>query len=262
MAQTITNGIRITYDDLGQGEPALLFMPGWCANRTVFQDLITRTSRCRRTLAIDWRGHGESAPAKGDFGSDDLLDDALAVIQTSEVKKVVPVALAHSGWVAIKLRERLGERIPKLVHLEWIILDAPPPFLQALKGMQSPNQWKQTIDQFFSQWLHGVDNPRLIHFVKEEMGSYGFEMWSRAAREIHAAYTQEGNPLKALSRLKPPIPVLHLCVPSADPGYLPAQQSFAAAHPWFTVRRLEGHSHFPTFEVPDSIASAVEQFVQ
>lgn len=83
-------------------------------------------------------------------------------------------------------------------------------------------------------------------------------MWSRAAREIHAAYNQKGNSLQALSRLKLQIPVLHLCVPSADSGYLPAQQSSAASHPGFAVCRLEAHSHFSMFEVPDTIASAIE----
>jgi pimeloyl-ACP methyl ester carboxylesterase len=128
--------------------------------------------------------------------------------------------------------------------------------------MQSLGQWKQTIDQMFSRWLHGVDNPKLIRFVRDEMGSYGFEMWPRAGREISTAYTKEGNPLKALSRLKPHVPTLHLCVHSEDPGYLPAQQSFAAANPWFAVRELKAHSHFPMFEVPDQIVSTIEGFVR
>lgn len=108
---------------------------------------------------------------------------------------VVPVALAHAGWVALQLRQTLGNRIPKLVFLEWIILDAPPPFLLALKETHSPGQWKQTIDPMFSRWLHGVDNPKLIRFVRDEMGSYGFEMWSRAGHEISTA-------LKAMYREK------------------------------------------------------------
>ena len=110
MAKVLSDGVPIAYDDSGQVEPALLFMPGWCANRTVFQDLIPRSSRHRRTLAIDWRSHGESAGPKGDFGLDDLLQDALAVIRASGAERVVPVALAHAGWLAIKLRQKLGDR--------------------------------------------------------------------------------------------------------------------------------------------------------
>jgi len=31
---------------------------------------------------------------------------------------VVPVGLAHAGWIALALRERLGARVPALVLLD------------------------------------------------------------------------------------------------------------------------------------------------
>jgi pimeloyl-ACP methyl ester carboxylesterase len=184
-----------------------------------------------------------------------------AVIEASGAEKIAPVTISHAGWIAIELRRRLGERIPKIAFLDWIIVEAPPPFLEALKGMQSPERWRQTVDHILSLWLHGVENPALEHFVREEMGACGFEVWSRAAREISAAYAQYGSPLRALAALNPPIPVLHLYAQPEDAGYLAAQQSFAAQHPWFQVEKLRARSHFPMFETPDEIASAIERFV-
>lgn len=261
MAQAISSGVKISYDDLGRGEPALLFLPGWCANRTVFRDLATRCSAHRRALALDWRGHGESGSPTSDFGDNGFVEDALVVIKASGARKIVPVALAHAGWVAIELRRRLKERIQKLVLLDWIILEAPPPFLEALKGMQSPDHWRKTVERIFDLWLHGVDNPALSRFVREEMGAYGFEMWARAAREISAAYAKAGSPLQALSLLKPPVPVLHLYAQPEDAGYLAAQQSFAASHAWFHVRKMNARSHFPMFEIPGEMALAIEPFI-
>ena len=88
------------------------------------------------------------------------------------------MATAHSGWVALELRRRLGSRIPKLVLLDWIILQAPAPFVGALQAFQDPVQWEPAREQLFSLWLEGVDNPEVILFVREEMGAYGFEMWA------------------------------------------------------------------------------------
>ncbi len=262
MAITSSQGVSIVYDDLGQGEPALLFMPGWCANRTVFQDLLSRCSRHRRILALDWRGHGQSGPAGGEFGEEQLLEDALSVMAASRASQVVPVALAHAGWVALKLRQRLGARISKLVLLDWLVLEPPAAFLQALDGMQSRENWSQTVNQIFDLWLHGVENPKVTRFVREEMGAYGFEMWSRAAREIKAAYAKAGNPLKALLGLSPSVPVLHLYAQPQDLEYFTAQQIFAETHPWFYVEKLKAQSHFPVFEVPEEICTAIEQFVR
>jgi pimeloyl-ACP methyl ester carboxylesterase len=258
---TTQDGLRIAYDDLGRGEPALLFLTGWCADRTAFQDVPQRVSATRRALVVDWRGHGESERPAGDFGTDGLVLDALAVIQASGAREVIPVALSHAGWVALELRRRLGARVPKLVLLDWIVLEAPPPFLQALAGMQSPARWRATVDAIFGLWLHGVDNAKVSRFVREGMGSYGFDMWSRAAREITAAYAKAGSPLKALAALDPPAPVLHLYAQPEDPAYLAAQQQFAAEHPWFQVSKLDARTHFPMFEVPADMAAVIGSFV-
>lgn len=43
-----------TADDVGKLEPALLFLPGWCANRTVFEDLVAQSGRHR-----PWHSIGE-----------------------------------------------------------------------------------------------------------------------------------------------------------------------------------------------------------
>jgi pimeloyl-ACP methyl ester carboxylesterase len=257
---TTSNGVRISYDDHGMGEPALLLLTGWCANRTtMYSKLIAECRKSRRTLALDWRGHGLSADAKSDFGIDDLVQDALSVIEASGAQYVVPVATAHAGWVAIELRRRLAERIPKIILLEWMVFEAPPPFLEALQALQDPEQWEQAREQLFSMWLTGVDNPDVIRLV-HEMADQGFEMWARAGREISASYRQQGAPLQALSHFDEPIPALHLYA-QEPPGYLTAQQAFAAEHPWFSVRRVEARSHFPMTEVPDVVAKEIEYFV-
>lgn len=258
--ETYANGVRISYDDLGTGEPALLMMPGWCANRTtMFSQLAARCSKHRRTIALDWRGHGLSETPESDFGANDLVEDALAVIEASGARQIVPVATAHAGWIAIELRRRLAERIPKIVLLEWIVFEAPPPFMAALEALQVPKRWEQAREQLFAMWLTGVDNPEVIRLVRE-MGTQGFEMWARAGREISTAYNQQGAPLRALASLENPIPVLHLYAQD-PPGYLAAQEAFAAEHPWFSVRKVSAHSHFPMTEVPDVVAAEIERFV-
>ena len=94
-------------------------------------------------------------------------------------------------------------------------------------------------------WLHGLDIPGLTHYVREDMGSYGFEMWARAGREIGTADAKAGSPLQSLAALRPSVPELHVYAQPEDPGYLAAQRSFGAAHPWFEVSEPGARSHFP-----------------
>lgn len=253
--------IPIAFDDAGTGEPALLCLPGWCVDRTAFRDLLAASSTSRRVLAMDWRGHGESGSGDGEFGEDELVADALAVIEASGADRVVPVALAHAGWVAREVRRRLPERIPALILVDWLVLDPPPPFVDALAMLQREDSWRQTRDRLFAMWLEGVDTPAVERLVHDVMGSYDFAMWARGGRAIGEAYARHGSPLAALAALDPPPPVLHLYAQPDDPEFLRAQEAFAGDHPWYHVHKLSATSHFPMLEVADGMTAAIERFI-
>ncbi len=46
-----------------------------------------------------------------------------------------------------------------------------------------------------------------------------------------------------------------------EAGHLAVQQAFAAAHPWFHVRKLSARRCFPMFEVPQDMAAAIGEFL-
>lgn len=255
------DNVHISYDDRGTGGPALLFLSAWCMSRAGWSRVPEYCAKNRRALSFDWRGHGESEKPKPDFGAADLVEDALAVIKASGAQQIIPVSLSHGGRVAIELRRRLGDRVPKIVVVDWPLLDPPAEYVELVQGLNMPDKWAQTRDILFSIWLEGVDNQDVIRFVREEMNSYGQDMWMRSGREIGGGYARGGSPLNELASLTPSIPVLHIYAQPDDPGYLAVQESFAAEHPWFHVHKLQAHSHFPTFEVPEDIAAAIETFV-
>jgi alkanesulfonate monooxygenase SsuD/methylene tetrahydromethanopterin reductase-like flavin-dependent oxidoreductase (luciferase family) len=55
--------------------------------------------------------------------------------------------------------------------------------------------------------------------------------------------------------------VLHLYGQPEDPAYLALQEGFADRHPWFSVRRLGGRTHFAMIETPAEVAAAIDEFV-
>jgi pimeloyl-ACP methyl ester carboxylesterase len=256
--------MEISYDDRGHGDPALLCLPGWCGDRSVFAPLLDSLATRRRTLALDWRGHGDSERDVADFGSPQLVEDAVHVIEAADAGPVIPVALAHAGWVAIELRRRLGaERVPAIVLIDWMVLGTPPGFGDALVGLQDSHAWQDVRAALFGMWTTGVDSPAVLGYVSS-MAEYGYAHWSRAGREIAASFDREGTPLTALQALAgggEPCPTLHAYAQPEDPGVLAAQEAYAAAHPWFTVRRLPARSHFPTLEIPEAMADIIDDFV-
>ena len=261
-----SDGIRIYYDDTGEGEPALLCLPGWCNTHTIFEPLAERLSADHRVLAMDWRGHGKSQASDRDFGFAEMARDAVAVMQDSGAQSVIPIAQGQAPWAAVELYRLLGERGPKIVISSWpVISPSGNPlasrFLNAIRALQYYERWREGAEQLLTMWLNGA--PAFVETqIREQMLRQGFEMWSRGGREILAMCALEGEPLRMLSNFSPPVSVLHVyCQPRA-PEFLAVQESFAREHPWYSVHRLEGVSQFPTVEVPDETAAVIRKFLR
>jgi pimeloyl-ACP methyl ester carboxylesterase len=259
-------GIRIYYDDRGEGEPVLLCLPGWCNDHTIFTPLAERLSADYRVLALDWRGHGHSQASDRDFGFAENAVDALAVIEDSGAQSFIPIAQGQAPWVTIELRRRLGERMPKMVLSSWpVISPSGNPlasrFLSAIRALQYYELWREGAEQLLTMWLNGA--PASVETqIRNQMLRQGYEMWSRGGREILAMYALEGEPLRVLSNFSPPASVLHVYAQPRAPEYLAIQEAFAREHPWYSVHRLEGVSQFPTLEVPEETAGVISDFIQ
>lgn len=252
-------GVRIDYDDRGDGEPALLFLTGWCSSRERWQKVFDVCSERRRVLSFDWRGHGGSDPAPGDFGVAEMVEDALAVLGASGVETFVPCAASHSGWVALELRRRLPERVLGLVHVDWMVGVPSARYMDVIRQLKA-DEWEEARDTLFTIWAAGVETPE-IERVLAVMARHGEEMWQRSGREIEASYLANESPFEAFSRLDPPAPVLHVYGQPQDPEYLELQRRFAAEHEWFSVSKLDARTHFAMVETSREVAAAIEEFV-
>lgn len=258
---TVQTTTSTGYDDLGHGDPALLMLPGWCGDRSVFGPLAGLAAAQDRVVVADLRGHGGLAHQDDDFDTARQVDDLIALVEHRGLDRVVPVALSHAGWLAVELRRRLGaQRVPGIVLVDWMVLGTPPGFTDALAGLQDPQAWQDVRAGLFGMWTDGVA-AGAVHEYVASMGSYGFAHWSRAGREIAAGFARDTSPLDALARLEEPCPTLHLYAQPADDGYLAAQEDAAARLDWFSVVRLDAASHFPMLEVPDAMAGHLREFV-
>lgn len=263
-----TEKSKLAFDDIGAGKPALLLLPGWCADRGILATLAEVLSEKRRVVNLDLLGHNESSSPDRDFGIEDIIGESLQLVDSLGIDEFITVSVAHAGWIAVELRRRLVNRIPKMVFLDWIIIEPPQIFFETLEKMQQPNQWQSARDALFLAWSLG--DPNLVKPFNEFMTNYDFDMWSRAGREITKSYKEFGSALQVLQTLKPEPTVLNLYSPtqaanlyaqSDDSTYFEAQQNFAQNHLWFRFQRLTSNSHLPSVEVTQEVADAIESFI-
>ena len=221
--------------------------------------LATRLAARHRVIRLDWRGNGIPAgrartsattnwPTMRWPSSRPLMSATWCRYQ------------ARGGWPALRLRRLLGNRVPRIILLSWMVLEPPPPFMAVFEMLEDPARWRQGLDNLLGGWLAGASE-EVAGWTRRETGSYGFDVWSRAARAVTADYGQYGSPLRAAMELDHQPDLLHPYSQPRTAAFLAGQQAFSAANPWFSARQLDGVTHFPALEIPDATAAEIDRFL-
>jgi pimeloyl-ACP methyl ester carboxylesterase len=255
------DALRIEYGDSGAapGLP-IVCLTGWCSSRSRYDNLVPLAARSRRVVTIDWRGHGGSESPAGDFGTREMADDVVGVVDALALDEFALVSASHSGWVALEVRRRLGTRVSRVVHFDWLVFEPSDPYMAVIRALQGESTWEDARDTLFQIWRGGVDHADVERAI-EVMGAQGKEMWMRSGREIEAAFLQYGSPTAGWGRLDPRPQILHVYGQPHDTAYLERQQAFARDHDWFDVHHVPTRSHFTMIEAPQEANELIDSFL-
>lgn len=118
LGQVERDGVGIAYEHVGEGAPTLLFLPAWMITDSRLwaaqRDGLADRFRC---LSFDARGSGRSdRPAEpSQYQVDELVADALAVLDTAGADRAVLVGNSLGGLVAYLTAALRPDRVAGLV---------------------------------------------------------------------------------------------------------------------------------------------------
>ena len=242
---------ELGYDSAGAGDPALLFLHGWCCDRSFFAPQFDLFSKTHRVVSVDLAGHGKSdVPAN--YAIDALASDVAEL--AAELGLGRSVVLGHSLGALIALA--LWQQSPELVAA--IVMVEPPPLS------------KEVWDGFSAQLIPSLEGPDgragRRRFVEQL-----FLPTDDEARRTQILETMDSVPidaailmLQAISDFDAVAPVRACDVPlltisSAMP--MNDTASLLAASPMMTVGQIVGAGHFPQLEVPEQVNPMIERFL-
>jgi pimeloyl-ACP methyl ester carboxylesterase len=106
-----SNGIRLAYEERGQGEPLVLIM-GLGADGQVWELHAAHYAKTFRCFLVDNRGTGESDKPEGPYTTAQMADDYAGLIRGLGLGKVRVAGISMGGAIA----QELALRHPDLVH--------------------------------------------------------------------------------------------------------------------------------------------------
>jgi pimeloyl-ACP methyl ester carboxylesterase len=106
--------IRMGYDEVGRGDPPVVFLHGFPHNRGLWSPQLAGLAAQARCIAVDLRGFGESSVAPP-YSMDQYADDIAAFMEKLQIERAVICGLSMGGYVALALWRRHRKRVHALI---------------------------------------------------------------------------------------------------------------------------------------------------
>jgi pimeloyl-ACP methyl ester carboxylesterase len=247
------NGVRLAFDTAGAGDPAMIFVHGWCCDRTYFAPQFEHFAAGHAVATMDLRGHGGSGrpdPVADSYDIAVLADDALAVLEAAGFTRPVVVGHSLGALVALECAAR-SEVACALVMVEPAPITneaAKAFFRRSIDAVNADDDgsWRKA---FVERMLLPTDVARRAAIVTEmTAGSAGI-----AGALVRAMADFDGA--GALGKLDVPA----LSIGSAVPGN--ASADLRSVCPTINIGQTVGAGHFNQLEVPDQVNPMIERFL-
>lgn len=117
MARLAVDGSKsIYYEDLGEGDKALLLIHGWGMSSRCWDGVLKPLLRSNlRVITMDHRGCGRSDHDFADFSINAIASDVVALVDALKLDSVVVNGWSLGGAVATQAASLLGDRCKALV---------------------------------------------------------------------------------------------------------------------------------------------------
>jgi pimeloyl-ACP methyl ester carboxylesterase len=174
------DGVRTFYEVYGEGDPALLFVPGgMLVHSRMWKGQIPWFAQRHRVLAFDGRGNGKSdRPLDGSaYDEREIAADALAVLDATDTAQAVVVAGGRGCYRALLLAADHPERVLALflcVPDHWLRQEFVDAFLADPKehygegwDRLSPHYFRENWEDFLWWWMAlGAPEPHCTRAIE------------------------------------------------------------------------------------------------
>lgn len=111
------NGMKLHYEESGNGQP-LVLMHGWGCDHTTVRSIAAVASRTHRVLNLDMPGFGKSPEPADVWTVDDYTDLVERFIKELDLRHPILVGHSFGGRVAIQLASRRPADIDSLILVD------------------------------------------------------------------------------------------------------------------------------------------------
>jgi pimeloyl-ACP methyl ester carboxylesterase len=111
-------GVTIDFTDNGIGDTTLLFVHGWCINKTYWSGQVDYFKNKYRVVTMDLAGFGNSGTNRTIWTVEEFGKDVLAVIVALDLKNIILIGHSMSGEIILEAASHAPERVIGLIGID------------------------------------------------------------------------------------------------------------------------------------------------
>ncbi|MDB5811546.1 MAG: hypothetical protein JWN94_3668 [Betaproteobacteria bacterium] len=258
------NGLRIHYLEWGSADkPPLVLLHGIARVAHTFDHLAPHFAATYRVIAIDMRGHGDSAwDAKGEYTVEDYTKDIAALIGQLQLRNIVLWGASTGGRVV----QMIAGQHPDLVKAV-IVEDVGPERPKEVSNRRADRMGKEAdgwanADEMYAQVK--IENPRTPEPLLRALVQHGSKarpdgriVWKRDPAILNGFVPTE---LWATVR-KVKAPIIYVLGGASNIVPAQTQMDIRRELPQSEIVMMPGLGHYPSDEKPVEFVAIVDRFL-
>ena len=112
------DGIPISYEVHGAGEPTLVFIHGWSCDSRYWRAQLSHFAASHRVIALDLAGHGHSGLQREHYSMTAFGEDVRAVVEAEDAERVVLIGHSMGGAVSLAAAAAMPDRVAAIIGVD------------------------------------------------------------------------------------------------------------------------------------------------
>jgi pimeloyl-ACP methyl ester carboxylesterase len=263
MPEITVNGVRLHYEELGEGAETVVFSHSYMADSRHFEPQMHALRDRFRVIAYDHRGHGQSEKVATPFGMQDIYADGVALIEALELGPVHWIGLSTGGFVGMRIAIHRPELLRTLVLMD---TDAgPEPWSNRLRyALMFAVVRRLGMGPLMGEVMKAMFGPT---FLKDAARRETREHWKQVMRDGDVpAGIAFGNAIFARDDVRPHLGSIRtptLVIHGEHDRALPLRRGreLAAGIPDARLEVIPRGGHLCSVEEPDAVNRALLDFL-
>lgn len=247
------DGVAVSYSVYGKGDTALVFIPGWSCNSSVWKNQVPYFSKKYRVVTLDLAGHGKSGKERTVYTMESFGQDVASVVKKINSKKVILIGHSMGGYVIIETAKIIPDNVIALVGIDTLqnfeLSYTPQQVEEFVKPFKA--DFKKTADSFVrGMFVKGTD-PKLVNEIVTMMSNASPAVGVSAMENMFSTSYVTNPP-----NIKTPVWCLN-----ADlwPTNAEINRKYLTE---FNLRLMPGLGHFIMLEKPDEFNKQLDEIIK